>query len=72
MMTKHFPLFLLALLSYSEVHAQTLRERKAALRYEVDAKRMGVDVNSEDALPRSREFKRIDSTYYVGWMYEGA
>ena len=72
MMTKHFPLFLLALLSYSEVHAQTLRARKAALRYEVDAKRMGVDVNSEDALPRSREFKRIDSTYYVGWMYEGA
>ena len=45
---------------------------KMAQRYEVDAKRMGVDINSEDALPRSREFKRIDSTYYVGWMFEGA
>jgi hypothetical protein len=45
---------------------------KSAKRYEIDAKRTGVDINSEDALPRSREFKRIDSTYYVGWMFEGA
>src|SRR6476620_3081343 len=43
-----------------------------ALRYEVDAKRSGTNMNSDDALPRSREFLRIDSTYYVGWMYEGA
>lgn len=51
--------------------AQSLAQQKASERYEVDAKRMGVDVNSDDALPRSREFKRIDSTYYVGWMFEG-
>ena len=43
-----------------------------ALRYEVDAKRTGTNMNSDDALPRSREFIRIDSTYYVGWLYEGA
>jgi len=43
-----------------------------ALRYEVDAKRTGTNINSDDALPRSREFIRIDSSYYVGWMYEGA
>ena len=43
-----------------------------ALRYEVDAKRTGTNLNSEDALPRSREFLRIDSSYYVGWLYEGA
>ncbi|RYZ56064.1 MAG: hypothetical protein EOP49_01400 [Sphingobacteriales bacterium] len=55
-----------------DAFAQSLATQKAAKRYEVDAKRMGVDVNSEDALPRSREFKRIDSTYYVGWMFEGA
>ncbi len=42
-----------------------------ALRYEVDAKRTGTNMNSDDALPRSREFIRIDSSYYVGWMYEG-
>ena len=41
-------------------------------RAEIDAKRMGTDMNSSDALPRSREFLRIDSTYYVGWLYEGA
>lgn len=52
--------------------AQSLVQQKAGLRYEIDAKRTGVDVNSDDALPRSREFLRIDSTYYVGWMFEGA
>lgn len=67
----NFLLFAVLLLS-SHCNAQSLAERKAAQRYEVDAKRMGVDVNSEDALPRSREFIRIDSTYYVGWMFEGA
>jgi hypothetical protein len=40
-------------------------------RYEIDAKRMASDIYSADALPRSREFKRIDSSYFVGWMYEG-
>src|SRR5690606_2213876 len=70
----HPPLLLLLaclLLSFA-ASAQSLAQRKAAERYEIDAKRMGVDVNSDDALPRSREFKRIDSTYYVGWMFEGA
>lgn len=50
---------------------QSKAELKAVQRYEIDAKRMGVDVGSEDALPRSREFLRIDSSYYVGWMFEG-
>lgn len=45
--------------------------RNQQKRYEIDAKRIGTDFNSNDALPRSREFIRIDSTYYVGWMYEG-
>ena len=43
-----------------------------AQRYEIDAKRAGEDMNKDDALPRSREFLRIDSTYYVGWLFEGA
>ncbi len=45
--------------------------RNTEKRYEIDAKRMGTNINSADALPRSREFIRIDSSYYVGWMYEG-
>ncbi len=45
--------------------------RNAGKRYEIDAKRMGTNMNSDDALPRSREFIRTDSSYYVGWMYEG-
>lgn len=40
-------------------------------RYEIDAKREGVSPTDKDALPRSREFIRLDSTYYVGYMYEG-
>ena len=47
------------------------QEDKTSARYEIDAKRIGVDFSDKDALPRSREFLRIDSTYYVGWMYEG-
>ena len=64
-------LLLFSLFIFCKADAQSLAQSKAPLRYEVDAKRLGVDVNSEDALPRSREFKRIDSTYYVGWMFEG-
>ncbi len=45
--------------------------QNAAARYEIDAKRIGVSPVDKDALPRSREFLRLDSTYYVGWMYEG-
>lgn len=51
--------------------AQNSAERKAQARYEIDAKRIGVSPADKDALPRSREFIRLDSTYYVGWMYEG-
>ena len=46
-------------------------EKMSERYYNIDAKRAGSDIFSEDALPRSREFKRIDSTYYVGWLYEG-
>lgn len=63
---------LVLLLHFSAAKAQSKASQKAAQRYEVNAKRMGVDATSEDALPRSREFLRIDSTYYVGWFYEGA
>lgn len=41
-------------------------------RYEIDAKRIGVNPLDKDALPRSREFIRLDSTYYVGYMFEGS
>ena len=59
--------FIFCLLVYFSGYAQ----RNNAARYEIDAKRIGVMPNDKDALPRSREFIRLDSTYYVGWMYEG-
>ena len=49
----------------------TVSAQNDAARYEIDAKRIGVSFLDKDALPRSREFLRLDSTYYVGWMYEG-
>lgn len=42
-----------------------------AIRYEIDAKRIDINYNDKDALPRSREFIRLDSTYYAGYMVEG-
>ncbi len=42
-----------------------------AARYEIDAKRNGVQPTDKDALPRGREFIRLDTTYYVGWYYTG-
>lgn len=47
-------------------------QSRESLRYEIDAKRGGMSFTSKDALPRGREFKRLDSSYYVGWMFEGA
>ena len=47
-----------------------LRRMRGALR-KFDAKRHWCSPTDKDALPRSREFIRLDSTYYVGWMYEG-
>jgi hypothetical protein len=61
----------IVLLNITNANAQSKAKLKAVQRYEIDAKRMGVDASSEDALPRSREFKRIDSSYYVGWFFEG-
>lgn len=43
----------------------------SAARYDINAKRAVTPITSADALPRSREFIRLDSTYYVGYMYEG-
>lgn len=62
-------LTLLLLLLACCVYAQ--RRTKENARYEIDAKRYGVDLKSEEALPRGKEFIRLDSTYYVGWMMEG-
>lgn len=46
--------------------------QKSIKRQEIDAKRTVADINSNDAIYRGREFIRMDSTYYIGWMYEGA
>lgn len=67
---KIFPLAYCLLLIAVCSYAQQPRSKDAA-RYEIDAKRQGVNPTDKDALPRSREFIRLDSTYYVGWMYEG-
>ena len=42
-----------------------------AARYEIDVKRYDLRYDSREALIRSREFIRLDPTYYVGYLYEG-
>jgi len=62
----------LLIINYSSAQKLSFSTHEnAAARYEIDAKRVGVSPVSKDALPRSREFIRLDSTYYVGWLYEG-
>ncbi|MDR0421289.1 MAG: hypothetical protein LBH30_07585 [Prevotellaceae bacterium] len=46
-------------------------QSKEAARYEIDVKRFDLDYDNREALIRSREFIRLDSTYYVGHLYEG-
>jgi len=58
------------LLSLLLIGFATMAQSPAA-RYEIDAKRNGVAPTDKDALPRGREFIRLDSTYYVGWYYTG-
>lgn len=49
----------------------TAMAQNNAARYEINAKRSGIVPTDKDALPRGREFVRLDSTYYVGWMFQG-
>ena len=63
--------FLMTLSMPSNAQYSLTPQNKLQARYEIDAKRIGVTPTDKDALPRSREFIRLDSTYYVGWMYEG-
>jgi hypothetical protein len=46
-------------------------QSKQSLRYEIDAKRGNLTYTAREALTSGREFKRIDPSYYVGWMFEG-
>ena len=64
-----YSLAILLAISFSR---NCLAQSKQALRYEIDAKRAEMTFTSKDALPRGREFKRLDSTYYVGWLFEGS
>lgn len=62
-------LFITFLTSTSE--AWTQEPAKSIERQKIDAKRAVADIYSDDAIYRAREFIRADSTYYVGWMFEG-
>jgi len=66
----------MCLLSYLGANAQAFispitHPKNELARTQIDAKRVETDGFSKDALVRAREFKRTDSSYYVGWMYEG-
>ena len=64
-------LFILSLTLTIAIGNVQLVKAQIAERYEIDTKRIGVYGSDKDALPRSREFIRLDSTYYVGYQYEG-
>lgn len=68
-MNKYFVNIIILLLATFNCKLSTAQD--ASARYEIDAKRLDVSAYDKDALPRSREFIRLDSTYYVGYLYEG-
>lgn len=49
----------------------SIGQKKETKRQEIDTKRYDIDMDAEDVLPKSKEFIRMDSTYYVGWMLDG-
>lgn len=62
---------LLSILIGTLAHAASAQElSRGASRYEIDIKRQDLEFNDREALFRSREFIRLDPTYYVGHMYE--
>lgn len=67
-MRLRFILSILLFLSLGQAYAQQLA--KEAARYEIDVKRVGLYPADREALFRSREFIRLDPTYYVGHYYE--
>jgi hypothetical protein len=46
--------------------------RNDEVRRKIDIDRRSLSWSDETAYEKSREFKRLDSTYYIGSMYEGA
>lgn len=64
--TKHITLFLAIYLLGLAVLAQRPKERSV-----IDQERVNVEATDKEALNLGRDFVRMDSTYYVGWMYQG-
>ncbi len=60
--SKDFALAILTYIFLGLFLCKNLSAQNNAKRYEIDAKRMGVNYYDKDALPRSREFIRLDST----------
>lgn len=50
---------------------QIMGQANQAARYRIDAERMDAQLTDDDALIKGKSFERIDSTYYVGYLYEG-
>ncbi|PZP51244.1 MAG: hypothetical protein DI598_03675 [Pseudopedobacter saltans] len=49
----------------------TVRAQNFDTRRTIDQQRTTIDISKDEALAQAREFIRMDSTYYVGYMIEG-
>ncbi len=59
-------IFTVSLLAFTQlVQGQSVRDR-------IDYRRLEVDLESEEAYEAAQEFLRLDSTYYIGWLYLGS
>lgn len=58
---------LCSLLTTGRITAQV----NQSARYEIDAQRMDAQLTDDDALVKGKAFQKLDTTYYVGYLYEG-
>jgi hypothetical protein len=64
--TSYFILLMITLFGSNSGWGQKITERTT-----IDAERMSLDFRDREAITQGRDFVRRDSTYYIGWMYQG-
>src|SRR5690606_10843285 len=53
------------------LNGQLYAQVNQSIRYEIDADRLDAQLTDDDALAVGKRFQKLDSTYYVGYLYEG-
>lgn len=67
----HIRICTCALFLYLVLTGKIAAQVNQAARYQIDAARTNAQLTDDDALAKGKSFEKLDSTYYVGYLYEG-